>query len=508
MTHAPVLIVGAGPTGLALALVLARRGVRVRIIDDDEGPGAGSRAIVVHARTLELYRQLGLADDVVAAGMKIDGVRVREARAQGIVERLSLRFGDLGRGLSPYPYLLAYPQDDHERLLAARLREAGGHVQWSRRLVGLTREDEGMRAVIARPDGALEDVTADYVCGCDGAHSTVRDSLAVGFPGGTYDQLFFVTDVRMAGACEPGMTAFLGRTFVALMLPVRSSGTQRLLGLVPPALGDRADLGFEDLRSHLESLVGARVVNVNWFATYRVHHRVADQFRIGRTFLVGDAAHIHSPAGGQGMNTGIGDAVNLGWKLADVIRGRLAAPLLDTYESERIDFARTLVASTDRAFRLLTAAGAAGRVVRHVLAPLFATAATRFAIGRRAVFRTVSQIRVRYPRSALSEGRAGRVSGGDRLPWTGGTGVDNFAPLQSFAWQLHVYGAPAPGLHRACSDLELPLHVFDWDAAAERAGLEKDAYYLVRPDAHVGLASATQDVAALKRYVHSRGVRV
>jgi hypothetical protein len=143
-----------------------------------------------------------------------------------------------------------------------------------------------------------------------------------------------------------------------------------------------------------------------------------------------------------------------------------------------------------------------------VLAPLFVTAATEFEIGRRTLFRTVSQIRIRYPRSALSEGRAGLVNGGDRLPWTGETGADNFAPLQSFDWQLHVYGEPDPGLDGACGDLDLPLHVFAWDEAAARAGLEKDAYYLVRPDGYVGLASAAQDVAALQRYLRSRSIRV
>ena len=208
------------------------------------------------------------------------------------------------------------------------------------------------------------------------------------------------------------------------------------------------------------------------------------------------------------MNTGIGDAVNLGWKLADVIRGRLAASMLDTYESERIGFARTLVATTDRAFRPMVAGGVKGEIVRRVLAPLFFTVATRVEIGRRTLFRTVSQIRIRYPQSALSEGRAGHLHGGDRLPWTGDSGVDNFAPLQAFDWQLHVYGTPTAGLNDACQRLNLPLHVFAWNDAAERVGFKKDAYYVVRPDGYVGLASATQDVGALKTYVRSRGVSV
>jgi 2-polyprenyl-6-methoxyphenol hydroxylase-like FAD-dependent oxidoreductase len=508
MGQTSVLIVGAGPTGLVLALILARRGIRVRIIDDDEGPGAHSRAMVVHARTLEFYRQLGFAEDVLAAGIKVESARVREARANGSVDKFHLQFGDIGRGLSPYPFALAYPQDDHERFLVTRLHEMGVEIQWSARLAGFTQDDRSVRATIASRSGQTEEVAAEYICGCDGAHSVVRETLAVGFPGGTYDQLFYVADVRIAGTFQTDLSLGLSDAILSLMLPVRSSGMQRFIGLVPPEVSNRSDLGFEDIRAHLEPLFGVRVVEVNWFATYRVHHRVAERFRVDRAFLLGDAAHIHSPAGGQGMNTGIGDAVNLGWKLADTIRGRLAASMLDTYESERIRFARILVSTTDRAFRPMVAGGVEGEIVRRVLAPLFFTVATRFEIGRRTLFRTVSQIRVHYPQSALSEGQAGHVQGGDRLPWAGDSGVDNFAPLRSFDWQLHVYGTSNADVNDACQRLNLPLHLFAWSEAARRAGFKKDALYVVRPDGYVGLASATQDVAALKTYMVSRGVRV
>ena len=508
MRHTPVLIVGAGPTGLVLALVLTRRGIRVRVIDDDEAPGAHSRAIVVHARTLEFYRQFGFAEDVIAAGIKVDSAGLREVRSSQSVEVGRLQFGDIGRGLSPYPFVLAYPQDDHERFLVTKLHELGVEVQWSTQLTDFTRDDRGVRAIITSSNGQTEEATAEYVCGCDGAHSVVRERLAVGFPGGTYDQLFYVADVRVAGEAQRGLSAGLSERFLSLMLPVRSSGMQRFIGLVPPELSNRSDLAFEDVRARLEALFGVRVVDVNWFATYRAHHRVAERFRVDRAFLLGDSAHIHSPAGGQGMNTGIGDAVNLGWKLADVIRGGLAASMLDTYEQERIEFARTLVSTTDRAFRPMVAGGFGGELLRRVLAPFFFTVATRFEIGRRTLFRTVSQIRIHYPQSALSEGQAGHVHGGDRLPWTGETGADNYGPLRSFDWQVHLHGTATASLDHACRDLNLPLHVFAWNDAADRAGFMKDAFYVVRPDGYVGLASPTQDVGALKTYVHGRGVRV
>jgi FAD binding domain len=206
------------------------------------------------------------------------------------------------------------------------------------------------------------------------------------------------------------------------------------------------------------------VKRVNWISTYRVHHRVADHFRKGCAFLLGDAAHIHSPVGGQGMNTGIGDAVNLAWKLAAVLQGRAHASILDSYEPERIAFARRLVATTDRAFTGVTSPGAVARRVRLNIVPLLMRPLFEVAAVRRIMFRTISQTAVNYRGSSLSEGRAGPVHGGDRLPWvkvdSSGVDDDNFSPLASLDWQVHVYGDIAPKLQAVCRERKLPLHVF------------------------------------------------
>ena len=180
-------------------------------------------------------------------------------------------------------------------------------------------------------------------------------------------------------------------------------------------------------------------MEVNWFSIYRVHHRVAEHFRVDRAFILGDAAHIHSPAGGQGMNTGIGDAVNLGWKLADVLHGRSSVAMLDSFEEERIVFARQLVATTDRAFTAIVRGGALGRLTREFLMPWTVALATHQRFVRHLFFRTVSQTAIHYPNSMLSEGRAGGIRGGDRLPWV--AACDNFAALQSLDWQVHIFGA-------------------------------------------------------------------
>jgi hypothetical protein len=225
-------------------------------------------------------------------------------------------------------------------------------------------------------------------------------------------------------------------------------------------------------------------------------------------FLLGDAAHIHSPVGGQGMNTGIGDAVNLAWKLAAVLKHDAAENLLDSYEPERIAFARRLVATTDRGFTIVTQRGPVARFVRTRLAPLVVPRVFRLALFRRFVFRTVSQIVVNYRGGPLSAGSAARIEGGDRLPWVRFLdGSDNFAPLASIDWQVHVYGEPRAGVAEACTGLQLPLHQFAWSVETERAGLGRSAIYVIRPDGYVGLADPESDPERLGRYFAERGLR-
>jgi 2-polyprenyl-6-methoxyphenol hydroxylase-like FAD-dependent oxidoreductase len=233
MAHARVLIVGAGPTGLVLAMSLARRGIPFRLISEAEGPGEHSRAMVVQARTLEFYDQLGFADEIVRQGIPADNAHLREGGENGPGrEVVSVSFRDLGEGLSPYPFPLAYPQDDHERLLIDKLNEAGSPVEWRSRLTGFTQDAHRVRATVSC-DGRTGESEVEYICGCDGAHSCVRETLGIGFPGGTYDQLFYVADVKIAGGFQRDLYINLGAHILTLMFPVRSSGMQRLIGLVP-----------------------------------------------------------------------------------------------------------------------------------------------------------------------------------------------------------------------------------------------------------------------------------
>jgi hypothetical protein len=372
------------------------------------------------------------------------------------------------------------------------------------------RFSEGPGGVTARlrgPDGREEDGEAAYIAGCDGARSTVREILGAGFPGGTYRQVFYVADVDAAGPPIDGeLHVDLDEADFLGVFPLAGAGRARLIGTVRDERADRAErLAFDDVSGRAIEHLKLEVRTVNWFSTYHVHHRVAERFRKGRAFLLGDAAHIHSPAGGQGMNTGIGDAVNLAWKLAAVLAGRAPERLLDSYETERIGFARRLVATTDRVFSFVTAEGRIADFVRTRIAPAVFPRAVALKPVRDFIFRTVSQITLNYRGMPLSAGAAGRVHGGDRLPWVRSEGADNFAPLAAMTWQLHVYGAATAELARWCADRGVPLHVFDWKPAHEAAGLARDALYLLRPDTYVALAEAAGP-AALDRYCAERGL--
>lgn len=492
----PVLIVGAGPTGLSLALQLALRGIDCRIIDKANGPGETSRAMGVQARTLEFYDQIGIAEEVVALGTPMDSIRLRD----GTRSVARINFSEMGKGLSPFPFMLGFPQDEHERFLIAKLAALGVAVEWNTTLETFGQDDGGVEATLSSKAG-LTQHRPEYLCGCDGSHSRVREMSEISFPGGTYDQLFWLADVHATGKPVGEMFGHVDREAMVMMMTIRTSGTQRLVGFVPQRLKGKSSLTFEDLRPMVERMLGVAVTSVEWFSTYRVHHRVVDRFRDGRVFLLGDAGHVHSPAGGQGMNTGIGDAVNLGWKIAHVLRGRADKALLSTYEPERIPFARLLVKTTDRSFELVIDQGIKGTLLRNWIIPHVAPLAARFIFFKRILFRAMSQIRISYPDSALSMGQAGGIRGGDRLPWVQTASGSNFEPLRSMDWQIHVYGDVGEALESHCRTLGLALHQLDWSEDAEKAGLKREACYVIRPDGYIGLVIAAQDPAALSSYI-------
>jgi 2-polyprenyl-6-methoxyphenol hydroxylase-like FAD-dependent oxidoreductase len=498
MTRHDVLIVGAGPSGLVLALWLNKLGINVRIIDKATGPGTTSRALVVHARTLELYRQLDLADAVVARGYRADVLNMWA----GGKRRARVEIGAIGKGMTPFPWLEVFPQDEHEKLLVERLAAAGVAVERNSELLDFTDHGTHVTARFRNAQGIEDSCEALFIAGCDGARSRVRQKIIGDFPGGTYRQIFYVADVHGSGPVMNGeVHVDIDEADFLLVFGMERGERVRLVGVVSDERAVHPEtLTFDDVAQKVIRNLQLKINKVDWFSTYHVHHRVATQFRKGRAFLVGDAGHIHSPVGGQGMNTGIGDAINLAWKLAAVVQGKAGDKLLDSYEVERIGFARRLVNTTDRMFTLATSPGGFATFVRTRIVPRVMPLLVRMPMVPRFMFRTVSQTMITYRNGPLGCGSAGRVHGGDRLPWVPASGRDNFDSLDSLRWQVHVYGRAPAGVLRWCISNDVPLQVFDWTPAHEQAGLARDALYLIRPDSYVALAEPAGSAASLDNY--------
>ncbi len=331
-----------------------------------------------------------------------------------------------------------------------------------------------------------------------------------GFSGGARQHVFYVADLEASGPAIDGeLHVDLDETGFLAVVPRAEQGRAQLLGKVKTesvsgSVPDR--LRFEDVSDRAVRNLNLRGAKAHWFSTHLVQHRVADRFRMGRAFLLGDAAHIDNPAGGQGMNTGIGDAINLAWKLKAVLGAKAPETLLDSYESERIAFARRLAATADRAFAIAAAFGGLADLARLWLVPDTLSGLFAFHTAKELAFRTVSQINVNYRGGPLSEGKAGRVHGGDRLPWVAID--DNHASLSEPTWQVHLYGDARPELSAWCAERGLALRTFPWKPPYGEAGLVRNAVYLIRPDAYVALVDGRAGTGQIERYFKSRGISI
>ena len=390
--EAEVVVVGAGPVGLTVATMLAAYGIRAVVLDRAAEPAGHSRAAVIHARTLETLESLGVVDEALRRGVVVPhfGVRDRDRRL------LAVDFGGLP---TAHPYTLMLPQDETEHLLRGALGRRGGEILWGHEVTEMSHDTNGVELAVRSARGS-ERLRARYVVGCDGAHSTVRETLGIRFEGVTYPQSFVLADVRMDWGLPNGeVQLFFSPDGLVVVAPL-PHGRHRVVATVDeappePSLNDVQVL----LNARGPRTPRPRVEEVVWSSRFRVHHRVAAAFREGAAFLCGDAAHVHSPAGGQGMNTGLQDAHNLAWKLALVHRGEAHAALLDSYDAERRPVGRRVVRATNLLTRGLTLENPAARIVRNLALPRL----TALEPVRKRIRGNLSQLSIGYRDSAMVE---------------------------------------------------------------------------------------------------------
>jgi 2-polyprenyl-6-methoxyphenol hydroxylase-like FAD-dependent oxidoreductase len=526
-----IVIVGAGPTGLTLAARLQQFGVSVRIVDRQLDRVHESRALAMQPRTLEVLRGLGIAETLVERGN--DAVQLCIHFGERIV---GIRLFDIGLEDTAFPFLLFISQAETESILNEHLAARGVPVERGVELVSFTAGSEEVACTLRGVDGGTEQVRCRYLVGCDGAPSTVREGAGIPFEGGTYPQTFVLADLEVDGELSRGAAhSFLGEG-ILLFFPLGMPATWRIVGMRPSSVepGDRNQatepLTLAELQRICDRFTGAslRLRDPVWLTYFRVHHRQAARYRSGRVFVAGDAAHVHSPAGAQGMNTGIQDAWNLGWKLALVAHGVADPALLDTYESERLPVGRFVLRFTDRASSVVTADSAFVRLMRTQIAPRLLPLLLRIRKGRAFGFRTLSQLAIHYRNNpAVQETPGAPRAGpraGDRLPDArivrDGRPSWLHEALTAPAFDLLLCG-PASGwpddrvgalrerhgallaVHRLTRDAQAAPEIL-LDPSGEalaRLGVVEAAQYLVRPDGHIGYRSRGTDTLGAEHYL-------
>lgn len=393
------LVIGAGPTGLVMASDLLRRGLTCRIVDLNEAPTIWSKAQIVHARTLELLERLGVTEALLAAGKPVRRFNMFTERGQRAVFQIPI--DDLD---TEYGFMHSVPQRDTELVLERNLERLCGRVERQVRLLRFAQDEGGVDATLQHPDGREEEVRAAWLVGCDGAHSTVRHALGLPFEGTTYEFSLIQADVRVdlpIALPDDEVAAFIGPGCLFGLLPL--PGERRYRFLVPIAPGGDTSCTLERFQAVADQVgpPGTRVSDPAWMIGFKIHCRLSSHYREGRVFLAGDAAHIHSPAGGQGMNMGIQDAFNLAWKLALVQTGRARPELLDSYEAERRPIAAAVLAGTDAA----TSGLALNFTLQNALAVELRNQIMGFvgslSVVRRKFSRTLSMLDVHYPESPI-----------------------------------------------------------------------------------------------------------
>jgi 2-polyprenyl-6-methoxyphenol hydroxylase-like FAD-dependent oxidoreductase len=520
-----VLVVGAGPVGLTMAAALARNGVRCRIIDKAAAPAPTSRALAIFPRTLEVFQMMGVIGPVIDAGHQLSGVAFHNRDGQ---------IGYIGFSGVPsrFRFAISLPQSETERILIDHLAGLGISVSRGKELVGLSQSSDAVYPVLRNSDGTEETLEVRWLIGCDGAHSDVRHFSGLQFEGEAYPETFLLADVKIDGPLDHiHIHLFLANDGLVGVFPFRGDRCRVIASL--PAEENDAPAGDPQL-NEIQDIVdrraisGMRLSDPVWMSRFHISHRKVPEFRSGRVFLAGDSAHIHSPAGGQGMNTGIQDAFNLAWKIALVVHGHSPVSLLNSYNEEREPVAKMVLGLTDWLTRIATLQSTLGQQLRNALIPIL----TGIHLVEDRVAETMAEIGIHYRKSSVVSGKTGfAVRAGDRAPdceLQQGIGKDSLRLLDLLRSPVHhlllFAGAGAESdaelnslfleVRRDFKDLihalivvrgepsSLPDVLFDSDGAAHLLyEAESPAIVLIRPDGYIGFRGGSRHADALREHL-------
>jgi 2-polyprenyl-6-methoxyphenol hydroxylase-like FAD-dependent oxidoreductase len=520
-----VLVVGAGPVGLTMAGELARNGVRCRIIDKAAAPPATSRALAIFPRTLEVFQMMGIIDPVVGAGHQLSGVAFHNRGGQ---------IGYIGFSCLPcrYHFAISLPQSETERILIEHLASLGIYVEREKELIGLSQSSDAVSAVVRNSSGLEETLEARWLIGCDGAHSGVRHLLGLQLEGDAYPETFLLADATVDSPLDHiNIHLFLASDGLVGIFPFRGNRC-RIIANLRGEENDRStgEPRLDEIQAMVDhrAISGIRLTDPVWLSRFHICHRKVPEFCSGRVFLAGDSAHIHSPAGGQGMNTGIQDAFNLAWKIALVVHGKSPVSLLNSYNEEREPVAKMVLDLTDRLTRMATLQSALGQQLRNALLPIL----TGIHLVEDRIAETMAEIGIHYRRSSVVSGKTGHaVKAGDRAPDCElqlGAGKNPIRLLDLFRKPVHhlllFAGADADSaleLHSLLLEMKgdfkdlidasvvvlgeksgLPCVLFDSDGAVHALyEAESPAIVLIRPDGYIGFRGGARHADALRAHL-------
>ena len=512
MLQTKVLICGAGPTGLMMACQLKRFGVDCIVIDPKQGIVKESRALAVQGRTLQIYEQMGIAQKALEQGTEakkikiiINGKRVYEVPLQ-----------QLGQGLSAYSFLFILEQNKNEKILYDHLKEINGDVLWEHSLESFTQDDTGVIGIVDNSEGNQTEVKADWLVGADGAKSQVRHKLNVPFEGGTYNNIFIVADTfaKWPWGHDCLSLCLTGKSFAGLF-PMKGEDRFRLIGTFPREFIPEEVTDFSQIQTVVEKRIkiNANFSNTNWFSIYHVHHRCVNNFTHNKIFLAGDAAHVHSPAGGQGMNTGLQDAYNLAWKLALVVNGEADKKLLVSYNEERLPVARRLVKTTDRAFSVASSDKWYLKILRlYIVPPIISKLLSIKGFGAFA-FKTISQIAINYSKSVLSYSEnKNLLEAGSLVPFVNINSeiIDEHLKFTGFTILLFDTILRDEQKEDIQNSFRSKFQFIDItrdkinEEAFKKFQVKTSALFLIRPDNYIGFASESISITDLKKYLCER----